>query len=108
MFGKLICWSLDRKLHFRSDYGDTIVLFTENKLLEETSRNILQRLKFGKDEFILNVLLKPWYVYYDQDQTCLEFFMISYLEYCFRFLKDNDKTFPLDTDRLNIQNHDPL
>jgi hypothetical protein len=120
MFEELIRWSFDRKLHFRSDYGETIAetlnalqkrskfFCAEKELLQETIEDILPRLKFRKDEFVLNLLLMIWYLYCDQDESYLEFFKSSYLKYCSRFLRHSDKTYSWDTELRKIQDHDPL
>lgn len=122
MFEEVLRWSLDGKLHFRSDYGETIpetlrALQKRSKFfyigkfqMQETITTILQRLKYRKHEFILNALLRTWYLYCEQDETELDFFRSAYLEFCSRFMSNKEDTLASvwDVELLKIREHNPL
>ena len=120
MFTEVLRWSLDQKLHFRSDYGDTIAetlqslqkaskfFKTEKTQLRQTIDNILPRLEFRQYEFIRDAMLKIWYVYCEQDESELDFFRSAYLQYCFRFKSNQNDAFLWETELRKICEYEPL
>lgn len=120
LFEVVLRQSLVGKLHFRSDYGDTLeetfcrlqkqsnFFHMAKEQLHETINTILKRLKFRKSELIMNTLLKTWYLYCQQDENDLEFFKNAFFKYCFRFTGKEQSTYSWDSELLKIQEHDPF
>ena len=95
----LVRKALSGNLHFRSDFGRNpaealTTLMERNRIfrmekgqLHKKIKSILSLLKHRGEEFVVQTLLRIWYVYCDQDEGDLEVFRSFYPEYCARFDK---------------------